>query len=188
MLIPCEVGPAVRTSEAKMSSNAENPVANKPAVGRMPEANKVFIGEGVTAREVVLAADSITVDGVLEGDITATNLLVNPTGTVKGRIIVTKNAEIYGNVLEKLDVKGDLILRSGSHIAGTISYGRLSIEQGANIVGEISSPGQRAVHAVQQPLSSERAPEPRLTNGAALIKRPDLAALDLMPGPFAATS
>lgn len=168
-----------------MSAKAEDKAVNMPAVGRMPEANKVFIGEGVAAREVVLTADSVTVDGVLEGEITATNLLVNRTGTVKGRISVTKSAEIYGAVHEKLDVKGDLILRAGSRIIGTVSYGRLSIEQGASITGDIFSNNQRAA---EQPSLTDRTSQVRSSNGAVHVRRPDLAALDLMPGPFAATS
>ncbi len=170
-----------------MSSKAEKLTTERLTAGklptdRMPEANKLFVGEGVTVREAVLSADTVTVDGVLEGDIATVNLVVNATGTIRGRISVAKNAEIFGTVLERFDVKGDLIMRSGGSVAGTVSYGRLSLEQGASITGEISSPDHRAA---QQPPVPDHKPEIRSGNGFMPL---DLSALELMPGPIAATS
>jgi len=169
---------------AKAEKSAVNGV-NDSTIDRAPAANNLFIGQGVVAREVVLVAESVTVNGVLEGDIAVANLLVNRTGTVRGRISVTKSAEIYGAVLERLDVKGDLILRAGSTVAGTVSYGRLATEQGANITGEISCPNERAA---QQPSQPDRKIEVRPSNGAAPANRIDLSVLELMPGPIAARS
>jgi len=88
-------------------------------VGCILDANKLFVGEGVTIR----------VD----------NLIVRKTGTISGRIAVAGNAEICGQVLEKLDVKGLLVLRAGGRVDGNVSFGALTIEQGATITGEVSS-------------------------------------------------
>ena len=63
-------------------------------VGCIPDANKLFVGEGVTIRGAVVLADTIVVDGVLEGDIRVDNLIVRKTGTISGRIAVAGNAEI----------------------------------------------------------------------------------------------
>jgi cytoskeletal protein CcmA (bactofilin family) len=57
------------------------------------------------------------VDGLLEGDITVDNLIVSRTGTISGRISVAANAEIHGQVFEKLDVKG--LLGSAQAVAWT---------------------------------------------------------------------
>jgi cytoskeletal protein CcmA (bactofilin family) len=157
-----------------MSSTADN----------LPEANKLFIGEGVTVKGVVLAAGTIVVDGVLEGDIAVDDLHVSQTGTIRGRISVAKNAEIFGRVLAKLDVKGVLILHSASRVEGVISYGRLSTEPGAAIVGEVSAPDR----AAQQLSEPNRRADARSGNGASPVRLLDLSALELMPAPIAATS
>src|SRR5271154_4824070 len=112
-------------------------------VGCIPDANKLFVGEGVTIRGAVVLADTIVVDGVLEGDIRVDNLIVRKTGTISGRIAVARNAEICGQVLEKLDVKGLLVLRAGGCVDGSVSFGTLTIEQGATITGEASSTDYR---------------------------------------------
>ena len=59
-----------------------------------------------------------------------------------------KRIEICGKVVEKLDVKCLLILRSSGRVDANVSYGLLQIEQGASIAGGLSSteyrPEQRA--------------------------------------------
>ena len=146
-----------------------------------PEANKLYIGEGVAIKGAVLQSENVVVDGVLEGDIAVGNLLVRETGTIKGRVTVSQNAEIFGKVLEKLDVRGLLILRATSRIEGNVSCGVLSIEQGATITGGISSTVART-----QSFTANSRQGARDDNAAAPpARRVDLSALD-MPSPISA--
>jgi cytoskeletal protein CcmA (bactofilin family) len=109
----------------------------------MPDANRLYIGEGVTIKGEISVPDTPVVCGALEGDVTVGNLVVGETGAIKGRITVAENAEISGKVFEKLDVKCLLILRSTGRVDGNISYGLLQIEQGASIAGGLSSTDYR---------------------------------------------
>jgi cytoskeletal protein CcmA (bactofilin family) len=114
----------------------------------IPDANRLYIGQGVTIKGEVSVPDTLVVCGSVEGDVSVGNLIVGETGSIKGRITVTENAEICGKVFEKLDVKCLLILRSSGRVDGNVSYGLLQIEQGASIAGGLSSteyrPEQRA--------------------------------------------
>src|SRR5271169_5206717 len=110
----------------------------------MPDANRLYIGEGVTIKGEIAVPDTLVVCGTLEGDVTVGNLVVGETGQIKGRITVAENAEISGTVFEKLDVKCLLVLRSTGRVDGNISYGLLQIEQGASIAGGLSSTDSRA--------------------------------------------
>ena len=105
----------------------------------MPDANRLYIGEGVTIKGEISVPDTLVVCGSLEGDVSVGNLVVGETGAIKGRITVAENAEISGKVFEKLEVKCLLILRSTGRVDGNISYGLLQIEQGASIAGGLSS-------------------------------------------------
>ena len=125
------------------------------AVNELPEANKLYVGEGVTIKGAVLSADSLVVYGVLEGDISVGTLFIGESGTVKGRIDVTQKAEILGDVFERLNVKGLLILRSGCRVDGNVSFGTLQIEQGASIIGGISAAGQQATQPTAKPERKE---------------------------------
>jgi cytoskeletal protein CcmA (bactofilin family) len=154
-------------------------------IDAMPEPNKLFVGKGVTIRGVVMATDTVVVDGLLEGDIAAENLLVNETGTIRGRIVVARDAEIFGKVFEKLDVKGLLVLRATSRVDGSVSFGTVTIEQGACISGEVSSADHQPTQAVSRP---ERAAEITPAVAAAKVQPIELSALDLIPSPVARTA
>ena len=148
-------------------------------VDSMPDASRLYIGEGVTIKGEISVPDTLVVCGSVEGDVSVGNLVVGETGVIKGRIIVAQNAEISGKVFEKLDVKCLMILRSTSRVDGNVSYGMLQIEQGATIAGGISSseyrPEQKPAKS-EQPVRQEQKPlQSPLGNGARLGKQPDLS-------------
>lgn len=151
------------------------------AIDTKPGGSKLYVGEGAVVKGTVLVADTVVVEGLLEGEISAGNLHVSPTGTIKGRINVAQNAEIFGEVLEKLEVRGLLILRGTSRVQANVSCGMLTIEQGADITGEISSTN----YPVAQPGSkTDRKADARAESAAPTAKRLDFSAMDL-PSPIA---
>jgi cytoskeletal protein CcmA (bactofilin family) len=156
-----------------------------------PESNTLYIGERVAVRGAVVVANAVVVDGLLEGDISAGNLMVTETGTIRGKISVTQNADIFGRVYDRLDVKGLLILRATSGADGNITSGMLQIEQGANINGGICSTYHHAAKSDSKSDSKpERKREPRLSNVTPMAKPLDLPTLEVVPrsDPFAASA
>jgi cytoskeletal protein CcmA (bactofilin family) len=159
------------------------------AVDSMPDASRLYVGEGVSIKGEITVPDTLVVCGVIDGDVSVGNLVVGETGIIKGRIIVAQNAEISGKVSEKLDVKCLLILRSTGRVEGNVSYGMLQIEQGATIVGGISSTEYRTEQrAAKSDPSVKQDPKPlrpdsSLGNGARIVKQSDLPAMEpgLMP-------
>jgi cytoskeletal protein CcmA (bactofilin family) len=148
----------------------------------MPDANRLYIGEGVTIKGEISVPDTLVVCGVLEGDVTVGNLIVGETGAIKGRITVAENAEISGKVYEKLEVKCLLILRSTGRVDGNISYGLLQIEQGASIAGGLSSTDYRPD---QKPPKVELYPsrEPKKLDSSRGSKQAGLSPLEPLPTP-----
>jgi len=150
----------------------------------IPDANRLYIGEGVTIKGEISVPDTLVVCGSVEGDVSVGNLIVGETGAIKGRITVAENAEISGKVFEKLDVKCLLILRGSARVDGNVSYGLLQIEQGASIAGGLSStdyrPEQKASKIdlyTKQDQRPGRQETPR--------KQPTLTALEPLPSPAA---
>jgi cytoskeletal protein CcmA (bactofilin family) len=158
----------------------------------MPDASRLYIGEGVTIKGEISVPDTLVVCGSVEGDVSVGNLVVGETGVIKGRTTVAQNAEISGKVFEKLDVKCLMILRSTSRVDGNVSYGMLQIEQGATIAGGISSTEYRPEQQkpkTEQPVRQEPRPQAVLGNGVRPTSRPaDLSALDAAPSPVQPTA
>jgi len=152
----------------------------------IPDANRLYIGEGVTIKGEISVPDTLVVCGVLEGDVTVGNLIVGETGAIKGRITVAENAEISGKVFEKLDVKCLLILRSTGRVDGNISYGLLQIEQGASIAGGLSStdyrPEQKPSKVDLYPKLEQKGAKQDPSRGS---KPASLSALEPLPTPAA---
>ncbi len=148
----------------------------------MPDANRLYIGEGVTIKGEIAVPDTLVVCGVLEGDVSVGNLVVGETGAIKGRITVAENAEICGKVFEKLDVKSLLILRSTGRVDGNISYGLLQIEQGASIAGGLSSidrrPEQKPPKVELYTKPDQKPPKQDIGNGARSSKQPVLSTVE----------
>jgi cytoskeletal protein CcmA (bactofilin family) len=144
----------------------------------MPDANRLYVGEGVTVKGVISVPDTLVACGALEGDITVGNLVVGETGAIKGKVTVAQNAEISGKVFDKIDVKALLVLRSTGRVDGAVTYGLLQIEQGARIAGGLSSTdyqaGQKspkvnlATRHDRKPLKQDTSPG----NGAGSSKQP----------------
>jgi cytoskeletal protein CcmA (bactofilin family) len=155
----------------------------------MPDASRLYIGEGVSIKGNISVPDLLVVCGVIEGDVTVGNLIVGETGVVKGRVMVAENAEVFGKVFDKLDVKCLLILRSTSRVDGNISYGMLQIEQGASVAGGISStdyrPDQKAAKSDPHPKPEQKIlwHDGPSTNGARPPKQTDLPAMESLSPP-----
>jgi cytoskeletal protein CcmA (bactofilin family) len=153
----------------------------EPAI---PDANRLYIGEGVTIKGEISVPDTLVVCGSVEGDVSVGNLIVGETGSVKGRITVTENAEICGKVFEKLDVKCLLIVRSSGRVDGNVSYGLLQIEQGASIAGGLSSTDYRPEQRTSKPDAYSRQ-DPRPIRQESPRRQATLTALEPLPTPVA---
>jgi cytoskeletal protein CcmA (bactofilin family) len=102
------------------------------------DASCAFFGEGVTFKGSITAPERIVVHGTVEGDLTARDLLVGPTGTIKGNVKVDQ-ADIQGRVLQNIEARVCLSLRKTGRIDGSAAYGDIEIEKGGILSGEVSS-------------------------------------------------
>jgi cytoskeletal protein CcmA (bactofilin family) len=148
----------------------------------IPDANRLYIGEGVSIKGDVAVPDTLMVYGVIEGDVSAGTLWVGETGIIRGKVTVAENAEVSGKVSEKLDVKCLLVLRSTGRIDAKVSCGMLQIEQGASITGGITSTEYRPALAKSEARSEALSrPDQRLGltgNGASGTRRAEIPGLD----------
>jgi cytoskeletal protein CcmA (bactofilin family) len=122
------------------------------------EKSCAYFGEGVTFKGSISAPERIVVHGTVEGDVVARDLLIGPSGTIKGNVRVDQ-ADVQGKVLENVEARVCLSLRKTGRIEGSASYGEIEIEKGGILSGEVhalkSDPAKKDVegHIVSPPLS-----------------------------------
>ncbi|CAN4268090.1 CcmA Integral membrane protein CcmA involved in cell shape determination [Methylophilaceae bacterium] len=96
----------------------------------------LLIGKGVIIKGGIIATGAVHVYGEVNGEIAAKEITVGISGKVTGDVRVDV-ADIQGEVLNLLEVRQTLIVRSNGRISGTISYQSLEIEHGGFIEGHI---------------------------------------------------
>ena len=119
-------------------------VLDKPHIpSRSPsmsaESRKLTIPRDVVISGDVTVCDKLIVEGRIEGGLPGARALnVSPNGSFQGRAEV-EEADISGVFDGELIVHDKLTLRSGGLVKGTIRYGRITIETGGQISGDMQT-------------------------------------------------
>jgi cytoskeletal protein CcmA (bactofilin family) len=103
---------------------------------RTNEAGCIVIGEGVTVSGKFVVPGRAVINGSLDGELQADEILVGAQGKLVGNIKVRK-ADIFGEVHDSLLATEHLIIRSTGSVNGNASYGEIEIERGGLVQGAI---------------------------------------------------
>ena len=105
----------------------------------MAEANQqgcLFVGEGVVLKGTFEVPDLASISGVVEGEITAKQVIIEATGVVRGKLS-GETVDIRGEVNEYISSTRSLIIRSTGKVSGSINYSEIEIEKGGHLHGEL---------------------------------------------------
>ena len=148
-----DAAPAPAATQNKPVSAAQNspskPSQPKPAA---EGAANVHVGPGAKLKGDITGCDTIRVEGTIEGDIVARQLILCPGGSFIGTAEVDE-AEIEGKFEGTLAVHGRLKLHSSGRIDGTVDYGRIEIESGGEIAGPIAPHAKQIPAPLSEPTS-----------------------------------
>ncbi len=113
-------------------------------VGNDTGANRLVVGRDIRLSGDITACDKLVVEGRVEGTLSNARVIeVAPTGHFTGTAEVDE-ADISGRYDGDLIAREKLIVRAGGHIKGKVSYGRIVIESGGEVSGDmetLESPG-----------------------------------------------
>ena len=96
---------------------------------RNNEAGSIVIGEGVSASGKFIVPGRAAINGSLDGELQAEDLLVGAQGKIVGNVKV-RRADVYGEVHDSLLASEHLIIRTSGRVNGNASYGEIEIERG----------------------------------------------------------
>jgi cytoskeletal protein CcmA (bactofilin family) len=124
------------------------------------EPSCAYFGEGVVFKGSITAPEKVVVHGSVEGEVVARDLLVGPTGIIKGKVSVDQ-ADIQGKIFDRIEAKVCLSLRKTGRIEGSTIYGEIEIEKGGVLSGEVSTiKGSEGHHATPIPKVQANLPLP----------------------------
>ena len=105
----------------------------------MAEANQqgcLFVGEGVVLKGNFEVPDIASISGIVEGELTAKQVIIEATGIVRGKLS-GESIDIRGEVNEYISSTRSLIIRSTGKVSGSINYSEIEIEKGGHLHVEL---------------------------------------------------
>jgi cytoskeletal protein CcmA (bactofilin family) len=96
----------------------------------------LIIGEGAVLKGEVKNGRRVEVLGHIEGEVTATEVIVEEGGKVFGKVR-SESAEVRGTLQGDVRVQQLIAIRSTGVAAGSIKYGRMSMEEGGELTAHV---------------------------------------------------
>lgn len=115
------------------------PVAETVQQTVEPKGSKLTVGPNIKLKGVEITdCDTLFIEGVVEATIDSRVIQISEHGSFNGTANIDV-AEIRGSFEGALTVREKLTVHSSGKVKGKIVYGKLVVEEGADISGEISS-------------------------------------------------
>lgn len=103
------------------------------------ESRRLIVGRDIQLSGEISACDKLIVEGHVEVTLPGARVLeISPSGFFKGAAEVDE-ADISGRYEGDLIARERLIVRSSGRIHGTVRYGRIVIESGGEIAGDMQT-------------------------------------------------
>jgi cytoskeletal protein CcmA (bactofilin family) len=108
------------------------------------ETKRLTVGKGISLDGKISSCDRLVVDGKVEAELQDCHTVeITENGNFKGAAEIA-NADISGCYEGSLTVRDNLLIRSTGHVSGTVRYGKLHIEDGGEINGDVKSLASKA--------------------------------------------
>ncbi|HEY4371354.1 MAG TPA: polymer-forming cytoskeletal protein [Burkholderiales bacterium] len=121
------------SSSYGVNANASPKSDNVTAEG----GSKLIVGPNIKLKGVEITdCDTLVVEGVVEATMDSRVIQISQHGTFKGKVGIDV-AEIHGAFEGELTARERLIVHATGRVSGKIRYGRLVIEEGGHIDGNI---------------------------------------------------
>ncbi|MES2356510.1 MAG: polymer-forming cytoskeletal protein [Pseudomonadota bacterium] len=128
-------------SRTERDTSAETPVvATKPEEG---QGSKLIVGPNIKLKGVEITdCDTLVVEGHVEATMDSRAIQIAQSGSFSGTVGIDV-AEIHGTFNGELTVRTKLVIHSTGKVSGIVRYGKLVIEEGGELSGDIKTLTQR---------------------------------------------
>lgn len=129
---------------------APDPAAEAAAQARPAEpaaqegGSKLIVGPNIKLKGAEITdCDTLVVEGRVEASMNSRVIQIHEGGTFTGKVEIDV-AEIRGRFEGDLTVRKRLVVFASGRVSGKVRYGKMSIEDGGEIAGDIASLSARA--------------------------------------------
>ena len=107
----------------------------------------LFVGDGVFMQGTMTVPGLASVDGKLQGQLTADVIAIQTNGSIDGKT-TANHIKVAGSLTDTTVANRTLVVESSGLIAGSITYAEMEIKKGGSLQGSIHKIG-KAMPGVQ---------------------------------------
>lgn len=131
--------PSTAGLQPTASAHPTPAAAAKPtAAAEEPKGNRLIVGPDIKLKGEISDCDTIVVEGRVEATTDSRVLQIAESGAFKGTVGIDV-AEIHGRFEGELTARQKLVVYSTGSVSGKIRYGKIVIEEGGEVSGDVSS-------------------------------------------------
>jgi cytoskeletal protein CcmA (bactofilin family) len=141
-------------------SEAAVPKAARHVPAPREERSRLIVGPNIKLKGAEITdCDTLVVEGRVEASMDSRVIQVAEGGVFKGTVGVDR-AEVRGTFEGEMTVRDRLVVHATGRISGKVRYGRMAIEEGGEITGDVSAlpRNERVNEMAPQPQPAAEAP------------------------------
>ena len=104
----------------------------------------LLVGEGVYMKGSMHVPGTASIDGKLEGELSADTVFIQPNGSMDG-VTTANHVRVAGALTNTTVANRTLLVESSGLVSGSITYQELEIKKGGQLQGGIYKVGQQFV-------------------------------------------
>ena len=158
---------SIPTEAAAAATPAPAPESRVTGRGEL-EKSRLIVGPNIKLKGVEITdCDTLLVEGRVEASMDSRVIQIAEGGVFAGTVGVDR-AEIRGRFEGEMTVRDRLVVHATGRVAGKVRYGRLAVEEGGELTGDLEAlPRRESVVAVAAP-----PPKPVVEDAAKLKREP----------------
>jgi len=124
------------------------PEAAPAAKSEEPAGSKLIVGPNIKLRGVEIDdCDTLVVEGRVEATMVSRAIQIAENGAFNGKVDVDV-AEIRGDFKGEMTARRKLVIHSSGRVSGKIRYGKMLVQEGGEMSGDIGALDDAKPHAV----------------------------------------
>ncbi len=143
---------AARSTVSATTARIETPSATERS--KSSSGSKLIVGPDIKLKGVEITdCDTLVVEGTVEASMDSRVVQIAEHGVFNGTVSIDI-AEIHGCFSGELTARDQLIIHSSGRVSGKIRYGKIKIEEGGEISGDIARADDRSQRSSQPTLKA----------------------------------
>lgn len=129
--------PSVQVAPPVVPASAPAAPSASAMTAAAPEGSRLTVGVNIKLKGVEISdCDALVIEGLVEATVHSKAMTIEAPGSLAGTALI-EVAEVHGEFTGELTARTRLVVRGSGRVRGTIRYGKLVVEEGGELSGDV---------------------------------------------------